>query len=91
MLLHPGVLEVSVIGQHHPDWGEEVIAYVVPREQARVSAAELDALCIGNIARFKRPKGYVFIDALPKSAYGKILKTDLRERLAKAGDCVVRV
>ena len=91
LLLHPGVLEVSVIGQNHPDWGEEVIAYVVPREQARVSVADLDTLCIDNIARFKRPKGYVFIDALPKSAYGKILKTELRNRLAHTGDAIVRV
>ncbi len=91
LLLHPGVLEVSVIGQHHADWGEEVIAFVVRREQASVSAADLDGLCIDNIARFKRPKGYVFVDALPKSAYGKILKTDLRTRLAAARDRLERV
>jgi long-chain acyl-CoA synthetase len=39
---------------------------------------ELDALCLSAIARFKRPKDYVFVDALPKNNYGKILKTDLR-------------
>lgn len=91
LLLHPDVLEVSVIGQRHADWGEEVIAFVVTHERAQVSAAELDAMCIDNIARFKRPKGYVFVDALPKSAYGKILKTELRERLASARDRLERV
>ena len=40
--------------------------------------AELDALCLAAIARFKRPKDYVFVDALPKNNYGKILKTELR-------------
>ena len=42
------------------------------------TAAELDALCIANIARFKRAKDYVFVDNLPKNNYGKILKTELR-------------
>ncbi len=46
-------------------------------------ATELDALCLGEIARFKRLKDYVFVDALPKNNYGKILKTDLRELDAK--------
>jgi len=40
--------------------------------------AELDALCLAHIARFKRPKDYVFVPALPKNNYGKILKTELR-------------
>ena len=48
-----------------------------------VKASELDELCLGEIARFKRPKDYVFVDALPKNNYGKILKTDLRELDAK--------
>jgi long-chain acyl-CoA synthetase len=41
-------------------------------------SAELDALCLNSIARFKRPKDYVFVEALPKNNYGKILKTELR-------------
>ena len=43
--------------------------------------AALDQLCLDNIARFKRPKDYVFVDALPKNNYGKVLKTELRARL----------
>ena len=71
----PRVREASVIGRPHPEWGEVVVAYVV----GEARAAELDALCLSEIARFKRPKDYVFVDALPKNNYGKILKTELRE------------
>jgi long-chain acyl-CoA synthetase len=79
LLKHANVREASVIGRPHADWGEVVVAYVV----GDVKAGELDALCLGEIARFKRPKDYVFVDALPKNNYGKILKTDLRELDAK--------
>jgi long-chain acyl-CoA synthetase len=76
LLRHAGVREASVIGRPHPEWGEIVVAYVV----GDVDPSELDALCLSQIARFKRPKDYVFLDRLPKNNYGKILKTDLRER-----------
>ena len=81
LLTHPGVAEVAVVGRAHPDWGEEAIAFVVRGGEAEVSEAELDRLCLDNIARFKRPKGYRFVAALPKNNYGKILKTDLRDLL----------
>ena len=79
--LHPGVAECSVVGRPHPEWGEEVVAFVVKRAGAPLTAAELDRLCLDNIARFKRPKDYRFVDALPKNNYGKILKTELRSKL----------
>jgi acyl-CoA synthetase (AMP-forming)/AMP-acid ligase II len=81
LLRHPDVLEVSVIGKPHPDWGEEVVAFFVSKEGRDVSFDDLDALCLSNIARFKRPKQYYRTDALPKNNYGKILKTALREVL----------
>ena len=74
LLEHAGVREVSVIGRPDPEWGEVVVAYVV----GDAGRKELDALCLNGIARFKRPKDYVFVDALPKNNYGKILKTELR-------------
>ncbi len=79
LLKHERVREVSVIGRPDAEWGEVVVAYVVGEAGAR----ELDELCLANIARFKRPKHYVFVDALPKNNYGKILKTELRERDTK--------
>jgi len=79
LLMSDKVREVSVIGRPDREWGEVVVAYVV----GDASAGELDALCLSHIARFKRPKDYVFVDALPKNNYGKILKTELRALDAK--------
>ena len=81
LLRHPAVLEAAVVGRPHADWGEEVIAFVVKRSGAQLEAPELDRLCLDNIARFKRPKRYQFVDTLPKNNYGKILKTELRQQL----------
>jgi long-chain acyl-CoA synthetase len=78
LLRHPQVREVSVIGRPHADWGEEVVAFVVAGPG--VSPEDLDRLCVDNIARFKRPKSYHFLEALPKNSYGKVLKTELRAR-----------
>jgi acyl-CoA synthetase (AMP-forming)/AMP-acid ligase II len=81
LLRHPDVLECSVVGAPHAEWGEEVVAYVVARPGTKLSEEALDSLCLEHIARFKRPKRYLFIDSLPKNNYGKVLKTALRERL----------
>ncbi|RME13879.1 MAG: long-chain fatty acid--CoA ligase [Alphaproteobacteria bacterium] len=81
LLTHPAVREVAVVGKPDPEWGEVVVAFVAPRPGEAVSPDELDALCLERIARFKRPKAYVFVDDLPKNAYGKVLKKDLRARL----------
>jgi long-chain acyl-CoA synthetase len=80
LLRHPAVAECSVVGRPHEEWGEEVVAFVVSRE--KVSAEDLDRLCLDNIARFKRPREYRFVDALPKNNYGKVLKTQLRKLLS---------
>jgi acyl-CoA synthetase (AMP-forming)/AMP-acid ligase II len=77
LLRHPAVAECSVVGRPHAEWGEEVVAFVVLRQ--KLSSAELDKLCLDNIARFKRPREYRFVDALPKNNYGKVLKTELRK------------
>ncbi|MGE5271264.1 MAG: class I adenylate-forming enzyme family protein [Thiohalocapsa sp.] len=81
LLRHPGVVEASVVGRPHPDWGEEVVAFIVARPGAAVAIEELDRLCLDHIARFKRPRHYRFVDALPKNNYGKVLKTELRQLL----------
>jgi long-chain acyl-CoA synthetase len=84
LLLTPGVAEVSVVGAPDAEWGEVVVAFVVAQPGRAVTEAELDATCLQHIARFKRPKRYVFVDALPKNNYGKVLKTELRQRLRDA-------
>jgi acyl-CoA synthetase (AMP-forming)/AMP-acid ligase II len=73
-----------VVGQPHPDWGEAVTAFVVARDGAALDTAELDALCLEQIARFKRPRDYRTVEALPKNNDGKVLKTELRARLAES-------
>lgn len=82
LLTHPEVVEVSCIGAADPEWGEIVVAYVVAKDGAAVSGKDLDALCLDNLARFKRPKAYRFVGSLPKNNYGKVLKTELREKYA---------
>jgi long-chain acyl-CoA synthetase len=84
LLTHPSVHEVSVVGRPSPEWGEEVVAFVVPAPGATLDPAALDAHCLSQIARFKRPKAYVTLPELPKNNYGKILKTELRRRLQDA-------
>ncbi|MBE9477195.1 MAG: AMP-binding protein, partial [Proteobacteria bacterium] len=83
LLTHPSVHAVAVVGRAHPDWGEEVVAFVVPVAGCNVDMTKLDAHCLARIARFKRPKEYRIITELPKNNYGKVLKTVLRERLEK--------
>jgi acyl-CoA synthetase (AMP-forming)/AMP-acid ligase II len=84
LLRHPAVAECSVVGRQHPEWGEEVIAFIV--QKSSVGIAELDTLCLDNIARFKRPREYRFVEALPKNNYGKVLKTELRKLLDGSAD-----
>ena len=73
---HPGVEEVAVIGIPDERWGQRVAAVVV----GRVDAEELDAHCLASpLARFKRPREYRHVEALPKSPSGKVLRRVLRE------------
>jgi long-chain acyl-CoA synthetase len=83
VLRNASVLECSVVGRPHPDWGEEAVAFVVAAPGRRIDTAALDRLCLDNMARYKRPKLWRVLDALPKNNYGKVLKTELRRRLAE--------
>jgi 2-furoate---CoA ligase len=79
-----GVHEIAVIGAPDERWGQRVVACVVADEE--VTAEALDAFCLASttLARFKRPREYRFVDELPKSASGKILRRFLREHEVEA-------
>ena len=81
LLHHPDVAEVSVVGRPDREWGEIVVAFVVPKRERTPDSNALDSHCLDHIARFKRPKEYYFVATLPKNNYGKILKTELRRTL----------
>jgi long-chain acyl-CoA synthetase len=83
LLTCPGVAEAAVVGAPDPEWGEVVVAFVVPDTGADVTPDILDRHCLEQIARFKRPKRYLVVDQLPKNNYGKVLKTELRARLSE--------
>ncbi|MCZ4587616.1 AMP-binding protein [Rhodococcus opacus] len=73
----PGIVQVAVVGQPHPDWGEAVVAFVVPGPRGFDEAAAI-AACKTDLAPYKRPKSYRRIDSLPVTAVGKIDKKALR-------------
>ena len=77
----PSVGEVAVVGVTDEEWGERVVAYVVPAAGATIDTAALDRRCLDAIARHKRPKEYRVVGHLPRNAAGKVLKKQLREAL----------
>ena len=79
LIKHPDVSEVAVIGRPDREWGEVVVAYLVTSTDEKIDEKCFDSFCIENIARFKRPRFYRTVENLPKSSYGKVLKTKLRE------------
>jgi fatty-acyl-CoA synthase len=79
---HAAVAEVAVFGVPHPRWIEAVMAVVVLRHGAELSAEALLSHCRERLAGYKAPKHIAIIDQLPKNASGKILKRELRERYA---------
>ncbi len=79
----PQVSEVAVIGLPHPRWIEAVVAVVVVKPSEQLLESQVMEHCAERLARFKAPKGVIFVDALPKNPSGKILKRELRQRFAK--------
>ena len=78
---HPAVAEVAVVGRPDPTWGETVAAFVRPGRHA-ATEAELHAHCRDHLAAYKTPTTWVFVDAFPLTASGKVRKNVLRESLA---------
>ena len=76
---HPAVQEAAVIGVAHPKWDERPLLVVVLNKDAKVTRQELLAFYDGKIAKWMKPDDVVFVDQLPHTATGKLLKTKLRE------------
>ena len=72
---------MAVVGAPDAEWGERVTAFIVAKGPEPVDETALDLLCLAQIARFKRPRAYHVLAALPKNSYGKVLKTELRRSL----------
>ena len=80
----PDIAEASVIGRPDERWGEIVVAVVVPRADRHLTGEQVLKLLEGRIARYKHPKEVVIVEALPKTALGKIRKEDVRQMIARA-------
>lgn len=78
---HPGVADVAVVGVPDDLWGEIVVAVIVPGEGAEAADGDLEAHCRRTLAGYKIPRRWVRVAALPRNAYGKVLKRDLRAQL----------
>mgnify|MGYP001116771079 CR=1 FL=1 len=76
---HPAIAEAAIVGVPDARWGEVGCAVVVLRPNIAFDAAEIEALCEGKLARFKRPAHIVLINALPRNGTGKVLKHELRK------------
>jgi len=77
LLLHPAVADAAVVGVPHETWGEVGVAFVVLRPGRTCSGDALAEFLAGRLARYKIPKEFVFVDSLPRTAYGKVVKGEL--------------
>ncbi|MBN9739150.1 o-succinylbenzoate--CoA ligase [Pseudonocardia sp. P1] len=87
---HPDVADVAVIGAPDPQWGEMIVAVIVPTPQTTVDGDQVIAFCRERIAHFKCPRRVEVVDELPRNATGKLLKRELRTRFTSAATAVTR-
>ena len=79
---HPSVSDAAVIGVSDETWGEVGVAFVVGVKERDVTREELESYLSTRVGRYKLPKSYIFIDALPRTPYGKVVKDELRKLLS---------
>jgi fatty-acyl-CoA synthase len=79
----PDIAEAAVVGRPDPRWGEVVVAVVVPAPQVALERERVLGLFEGRLARFKQPKDVIVVNALPRTAIGKVSKEDVRQLVAR--------
>ncbi|HZQ25534.1 MAG TPA: long-chain fatty acid--CoA ligase [Terriglobales bacterium] len=80
LVAHPGVREAAVIAVPHPKWQERPLAVIVAKDDAKPSADELRSFLQDRFAKWQLPDAFVFVDELPHTSTGKLLKLELRRR-----------
>ena len=85
LYMHPSVFEAAVVGLPDPVWGENVTAVIVLRPGHTATEAEIIATARDRLASYKKPKKVIFVEELPKTVSGKIIKRELRDRFADKG------
>jgi acyl-CoA synthetase (AMP-forming)/AMP-acid ligase II len=83
LLQHPSVVEAAVIGIPDDTFGEALVAVIVTAAGTDLTAEEIIGHCRGKIGGYKIPRRIEQVDAMPKSALGKVLKTELRKRFGR--------
>lgn len=81
LMEHPAVAACAVIGCPDDEWGEQVVAAIIPRDGAAANEADICAFCREGLAAYKVPRRVVFVEELPANALGKIQKAKLREEM----------
>jgi acyl-CoA synthetase (AMP-forming)/AMP-acid ligase II len=84
LVRHPSVKEAAVVGAPHPVLGEDLVAFIVLRAGAPTDADAVRDFALEQLADYKVPRRYVFVEALPRNATGKVVKPELKARLAEA-------
>jgi fatty-acyl-CoA synthase len=83
LFAHPGIADASVVGVPDPYWGEQVAAFIRPATDPSPSQKDLEAYVLERLARYKRPRHWIFVDRFPQTASGKIQKFVLREQFVR--------